>query len=80
MNDDEGNINYEINFEVSGGHTPFHQEFWISENNETIFYRADNLPQSSYRESHLAIKNDFDGKKVLNLRRKWILKAKIKAG
>ena len=76
MPDDKGSINNEISYEVSGGHTPFHQEFWIKENNETIFYGADNLPQSSYLESHLAFKNDYDGKAALSLRQKWIEEAK----
>ncbi len=71
LNQEKGKISDEIYFEVSGGHTPYHQEFWIEEDGQTIFYGADNLPQYHYLQSHLAFKNDYDGKKALHLRQKW---------
>ncbi len=71
MDDDNGNITEEISFEVVGGHTPFMQVFWIRENNETVFYGADDLPQESYLKYHLAYKSDFDGRKAMELRLKW---------
>jgi len=71
MDEDKGNITDEISFEVVGGHTPFMQVFWIKENNETVFYGADNLPQESYLKYHLAYKSDFDGRKAMELRLKW---------
>lgn len=71
MDEDKGQITDEISFEVVGGHTPFMQVFWIKENNETVFYGADNLPQESYLKYHLAYKSDFDGKKAMELRIKW---------
>ena len=37
MNENSGNLTDEITFEVTGGHSPFHQVFWIKENNETAF-------------------------------------------
>ncbi|MDQ8749750.1 MBL fold metallo-hydrolase [Elizabethkingia miricola] len=76
MNENSGNITDEISFEVTGGHSPFHQVFWIRENNETAFYGADNLPQSSYFKYHLAYKSDYDGKKALQDRIKWEKQAK----
>lgn len=71
MNDDHGNINDEIYYEVVGGHSPFMQVFKITEDRETAFYGADNLPQESYLKYHLAYKSDFDGKKAMQLRIKW---------
>ncbi|MFP8892628.1 MBL fold metallo-hydrolase [Chryseobacterium sp. EZn1] len=71
MNDDKGQITDEISYEVAGGHTPFMQVFWIRENNETVFYGADDLPQASYLKYHLAYKSDFDGRKAMELRLKW---------
>lgn len=71
MDDDKGNITDEISFEVVGGHTPFMQVFWIKENDETVFYGADNLPQEQYLKYHLAYKSDFDGRKAMELRIKW---------
>lgn len=71
MNDDKGNINNEISFEVVGGHTPYMQVFWITENGETAFYGADDLPQKSYLKYHVAYKSDFDGRKAMELRQIW---------
>ncbi|MGX5684368.1 MBL fold metallo-hydrolase [Chryseobacterium cucumeris] len=71
MNDDKGEITDEISYEVADGHTPFMQVFWIRENDETVFYGADDLPQASYLKYHLAYKSDFDGRKAMELRLKW---------
>ncbi|MEF9478302.1 MBL fold metallo-hydrolase [Chryseobacterium sp. RRHN12] len=71
MNQDKGQITDEISYEVAGGHTPFMQVFWIRENEETVFYGADDLPQASYLKYHLAYKSDFDGRKAMELRLKW---------
>ncbi|MGE8553249.1 MAG: MBL fold metallo-hydrolase [Chryseobacterium jejuense] len=71
MNDDKGQITNEISYEVVGGHTPFMQVFWIRENEETVFYGADDLPQASYLKYHLAYKSDFDGRKAMELRLLW---------
>ncbi|UMQ42678.1 MBL fold metallo-hydrolase [Chryseobacterium sp. Y16C] len=71
MDENKGNITEEISFEVVGGHTPFMQVFWIKENNETVFYGADDLPQESYLKYHLAYKSDFDGRRAMELRLKW---------
>lgn len=71
MNKDLGNINDEIYYEVVGGHSPFMQVFKITENDEIVFFGADNLPQESYLKYHVAYKSDFDGKKAMQLRIKW---------
>lgn len=76
MNDDKGQITDEISYEVVGGHTPFMQVFWIKENEETVFYGADDLPQASYLKYHLAYKSDFDGRKAMELRLLWEKEAK----
>lgn len=76
MNSDEGNISPEISFEVTGGHTPFHQVFWIKENSETAFYGADNLPQMGYFKYQIAFKTDFDGVKAKQERIQWEKQAK----
>ncbi|KFC21296.1 MBL fold metallo-hydrolase [Epilithonimonas lactis] len=71
MDLDKGNLTPEISYEVTGGHTPFHQVFWIKENNETAFYGADNLPQMGYLKYQIAFKTDFDGKKARDERMLW---------
>lgn len=76
MDADKGTIGNHITFEVTGGHTPFHQVFWIKDSDTTAFYGADNLPQISYLKFHIAYKSDFDGKTAMELRQKWELQAK----
>ena len=71
LSENEGWINDEIYFEVTGGHSPFHQAFWIREKEEIAFYGADNLPQKAYLNFNVAYKTDDDGKKAMLLRQKW---------
>ncbi|MFV0198208.1 hypothetical protein OBK01_08345 [Empedobacter falsenii] len=42
MNENQGQISNQVEFELTGGHVPFQQVFWIKENDETVFYGADN--------------------------------------
>lgn len=76
MNEEKGAITEHIRFERTGGHSPFHQAFWITEGEETAFYGADNLPQKGYLKFHLAYKTDDDGKKAMALREIWEKEAK----
>lgn len=71
MNEDSGTIGNHIKFEVTGGHSPYHQAFWITEGDEIAFYGADNLPQRNYLKYHIAYKSDYDGKKAMELRQLW---------
>jgi len=76
MNDENGAISNEITYEVTGGHVPFQQVFWIKEDGETTFYGADNLPQLNYFKYHAAFKNDVDGVKAMEDRLRWEEEAK----
>ncbi|MGJ1242627.1 hypothetical protein [Sphingobacterium siyangense] len=58
-------------YSVTGGHTPYHQVFWIKEDGETAFYGADNLPQMGYLNYQIAFKTDYDGKKAMEKRIIW---------
>lgn len=71
LNDDAGKIGNFISYEVTGGHTAFHQVFRIEQEGETAFFGGDNLPQLAYLKYHIAYKTDFDGKKAMELRQKW---------
>lgn len=57
-----GKITDEIEFEITGGHTPFHQSFLISIEKEKFFYGGDVLPQSSQLIRKFVAKYDYDGK------------------
>lgn len=76
LNTDSGQITDEIFYEVSAGHTKFHQVFWIKANDEIVFYGADDLPQKVYLSMHVAYKTDFDGKRAMESRKKWEQEAK----
>ncbi len=69
--DRSGTINGYIHYELVGGHSPFHQVFWIKEDGQTIFYGGDVAPQLQQMKSKFVAKYDFDGKKSMELRQKW---------
>lgn len=69
--DGDGLIDGYITYHQTGAHSPFHQIFIISENNETIFYGGDDAPQYQQLKNRFKAKYDFDGEKAMNLRQKW---------
>lgn len=71
LNKDSGNIDDFISFEVTGAHSPYHQVFWIKENDEIIFFGGDDAPQLQQMKHRFVAKYDFDGKKAMELRRSW---------
>lgn len=75
MNEDRGQITDQVSFEVTGGHSPYHQSFRIDAGGRTAYYGADNLPLRSYLRMPLAYKTDYDGKKAKELRQEWEKKA-----
>ena len=71
LKDDEGKINDTIHYKVTGAHSPFHQVFWINENDKSIFFGGDDEPQLQQMKHRFVAKYDFDGKKAMELRRTW---------
>jgi glyoxylase-like metal-dependent hydrolase (beta-lactamase superfamily II) len=69
--DGSGDIDGYIHYEISGGHSPYHQAFWIHENGETVFFGGDDAPQLQQMKSKFVAKYDFDGKKSMQLRQQW---------
>ena len=68
---DQGMVNSIIQHELSGGHSPFHQVFWIREDDEVIFFGGDEAPQLQQMKTRFVAKYDYDGKKAMELRQKW---------
>jgi hypothetical protein len=66
-----GIIDNYIHYEITSAHSPFHQVFWIKENNEIIFFGGDDAPQLQQMKHRFIAKYDYDGKKCMELRRKW---------
>ncbi|MEO6948175.1 MAG: MBL fold metallo-hydrolase [Ginsengibacter sp.] len=67
----DGVIDDYIYYEMSGAHSPFHQVFKIIENNEIVFFGADEAPQLMQMKNKFKAKYDFDGQKSMELRQKW---------
>ena len=76
LDNDSGIIDDYISYEVTKAHSPFHQVLWIKEDNETIFFGADDAPQLQQMKHRFVAKYDFDGKKAMELRRTWWEKGK----
>jgi len=71
LNEDSGVIDKYINYEVTAAHSPYHQVLWIKENDEIIFFGGDDAPQLQQMKHRFVAKYDHDGKKAMELRRKW---------
>lgn len=71
LSEDSGIIDENIHYQVTGGHSPFHQVAWIKENKETIFFGADVAPQLQQMKSKFVAKYDIDGKKSMEYRQRW---------
>ena len=66
-----GVIDDYINYEVTGGHCPYHQFFTIEEDGEKLFFGADVAPQLNQMKSKFIAKYDYDGKLCMELRQQW---------
>lgn len=71
LKDDEGRINDDITYKITGAHSPYHQVFWIRDNEQTIFFGGDDAPQLGQMKHRFVAKYDYDGKKAMELRRNW---------
>jgi glyoxylase-like metal-dependent hydrolase (beta-lactamase superfamily II) len=73
---DEGLIDGYIQHQFSGGHSPFHQVFWIRENGKTVFFGGDEAPQLQQMKTKFVAKYDYNGKRAMELRQAWWEQAK----
>jgi len=71
LKDDEGRINDDITYKITGAHSPYHQVFWVRDNEQTIFFGGDDAPQLGQMKHRFVAKYDYDGKKAMELRRNW---------
>jgi glyoxylase-like metal-dependent hydrolase (beta-lactamase superfamily II) len=74
---DEGFIDGYIQHQLTGGHSPFHQAFWIKEKNEIAFFGGDEAPQLQQMKTKFIAKYDHDGKRAMEWRQLWWEKAKL---
>lgn len=71
LHDDEGAIDDYISYQLTSGHSPFHQAFWIREGNETVFFGGDEAPQLQQMKVKYKTKYDHNPEKALQLRQLW---------
>ena len=69
--DGDGIIDDYIYYHVTGGHSPYHQVYWIKEDGDTIFFGGDDAPQLQQMKNKFVAKYDFNGKKCMELRQLW---------
>lgn len=69
--DGDGSISGYIHYEVTAGHSPFHQVFRIDAGGRKIFFGGDDAPQLSQMRKRYIAKYDYDGKKCMELRQEW---------
>ncbi|MVZ61586.1 MBL fold metallo-hydrolase [Sphingobacterium humi] len=67
----DGYINDEIRYNLSGGHSEFHQVFHIETGGEHFFFGGDELPEPEEIFRNFIAKYDFDGRKAKALREEY---------
>jgi glyoxylase-like metal-dependent hydrolase (beta-lactamase superfamily II) len=70
-----GKLNNEISYELTGGHSEFHQVFFVQEDSQTIFFGGDILPEPEQLLRKFMAKYDFDGRRAMELREEYGKKA-----
>lgn len=71
LDQEEGTIDGYIHYQLTGAHSPYHQVLRIEDGAEVIFFGADDAPQLQQMKHRFVAKYDYDGKKAMELRRKW---------
>ena len=66
--DGTGELQPGINYELSGGHCPYHQVFWIESEGQKVFFGGDELPEPEQLIRRFIAKYDYDGRKSMELR------------
>lgn len=69
--DGDGVIDGYIQYQLVGGHSPYHQVFKIVDGGEIAFFGGDNAPQLQQMKSKFVAKYDYDGKLAMSLRQQW---------
>lgn len=69
--DGDGRVNDQISYEVTGGHTEFHQVFHIESGGEHYFFGGDVLPEPEEIFRSFVAKYDYDGKRSRDLRAEY---------
>jgi glyoxylase-like metal-dependent hydrolase (beta-lactamase superfamily II) len=71
LHEDEGVIDEYIRYQHTGGHSPYHQAFWIQASGQTIFFGGDVAPQLQQMKMRYKTKYDADPARSMALRQQW---------
>jgi glyoxylase-like metal-dependent hydrolase (beta-lactamase superfamily II) len=71
LDEDKGTIDGYIHYQLSSGHSPFHQVIFIDEKGEIVFFGGDEAPQLQQMKTRFVAKYDQDGKRAMELRKQW---------
>ena len=77
LHDDEGTIDNLIHYQLTGGHSLYHQVAWIKEDESIFFFGGDVAPQLQQMKARFVAKYDLDGKKSMEWRQMWWQQAAI---
>ena len=69
-----GELKPGIKYELSGGHCPYHQVFWMDERDDKCFFGGDELPEPEQLIRKFIAKYDYDGRKAMQLREEYGIK------
>ncbi|WP_426670510.1 MBL fold metallo-hydrolase [Mucilaginibacter sp. McL0603] len=69
--ENSGELKPGIRYELSGGHCPFHQVFWIDDKGDKCFFGGDELPEPEQLLRKFIAKYDYDGRKAMQLREEY---------
>ncbi len=73
--DGSGELKQGIRYELSGGHSPFHQVFWLENEGGKCFFGGDELPEPEQLIRKFVAKYDYDGRRAMQLREEYGKKA-----
>lgn len=73
--EDSGKLTNEISYELTGAHCPYHQVFMFDDGEDKVFFGGDVLPEPEELIRRFVAKYDFDGRKAMELREEFGIKA-----
>lgn len=69
--ENSGELKPGIEYELSGGHCPYHQVFWLNDGGQKCFFGGDELPEPEQLIRKFIAKYDYDGRKSAQLREEY---------
>jgi len=66
-----GTLQPGIRYELSGGHSLYHQVFWLESGGQKCFFGGDELPEPEQLIRKFVAKYDYDGRKAMQLREEY---------